>query len=155
MTHATLHSIHVSRGGVPKLSRTSAWIDRNGLEGDAQRNRRVHGGPDRAVCLYSWDLIQALQAEGHPIGPGTMGENLTLAGVDWAAVRTGARLEIGPVVLEVTSYTSPCSNITHAFADGGFVRVAQKVRPGWSRLYARVLEEGTVHVGDAVILVAP
>jgi MOSC domain-containing protein YiiM len=153
--HATLHSINVSRGGVPKLPRDSAWIDRNGVEGDVQRNRRVHGGPDRAVCLYSWDLIQALQAEGHAIDAGTMGENLTIAGADWAAMRPGTRLEIGPVVLELTSFTSPCTNIEDVFADGAFVRVSQKVRPGWSRVYARVLEPGTVRVGDAVILVAP
>ena len=52
-----------------------------GLEGDRHRNRKLHGGPDRALCLFSLERIEALQAEGHPIEPGTLGENLTLA--DW------------------------------------------------------------------------
>jgi MOSC domain-containing protein YiiM len=139
----------VSGGGVPKRAVGSAWISASGVEGDRQRDRRLHGGPDRAVCLYSLDLIQKLQAEGHPIAPGVIGENLTLAGIDWSLMVPGAQVEAGPVLLEVTGYTTPCKNISSAFLNGEFVRVSQKVNPGWSRLYARVLEEGTVRAGLA------
>ena len=70
---------------------TRAWSRCDGLEGDRQRDLRFHGGPLRAVSLYSLELIEALQAEGHPIAPGAMGENLTMAGVrrggDAAAAR--------------------------------------------------------------------
>ena len=59
----TVHSINVSNGGVPKLPRASAWVSSHGVEGDRQRNLMVHGGPRRAVALYSLDLIQQLQAE--------------------------------------------------------------------------------------------
>jgi MOSC domain-containing protein YiiM len=104
------------------------------------------------VSLYSWDLIQALQAEGHPIVPGAIAENLTLTGIDWTAMRPGARLAIGEVQLEITRYTSPCYKIAGAFRDGAFVRVSQKVHPGWSRVYARVLAEGRIAAGDAVAL---
>ncbi len=118
-------------------------------KGDRQRNLGLHGGPDRAVCLYSFDLIQALQAEGHPIAPGAIGENLTLAGLDWSLMVPGAQVDVGPVLLEVTGYTTPCRNISASFAAGEFVRVSQKVHPGWSRVYARVLEEGLVTPGVA------
>ena len=142
--------INVSNGGVPKLARESCYVSVQGLEGDRQRDLRYHGGPDRAVCLYSLDLIDALQAEGHGITPGSIGENLTVRGVEWSTMVPGARVEVGPVVLELTDYAAPCSNIARSFERRQYVRVNQKVHAGWSRLYARVLTEGTVQVGDRV-----
>ena len=149
----TVHAINVSNGGVPKLPREWAEVRTGGVDGDRQEDRLFHGGPDRAVCLYSLDLIEALQGEGHPIVPGAIGENLTIHGVDWTDIRPGARLEIGDVLLEVTRATTPCHKIAGAFTDGAFTRVSQKVHPGWSRYYARVLREGIVTVGDLVMLV--
>ena len=143
-----VHSINISNGGVPKLPRESCYVGVGGLEGDRQRDLRYHGGPERAVCLYSLDLIQALQAEGHSITPGSIGENLTVEGVDWSQMVPGARVEIGAVVLQLTDYAAPCSNIARSFERRQYVRVNQKVHAGWSRLYARVLSEGTVRVGD-------
>jgi MOSC domain-containing protein YiiM len=146
----TVHSIHVSNGGVPKAARTAAQVTRNGVEGDRQRDLRYHGGPDRAVCLYSLELIERLQAEGHPIEPGSIGENLTVAGIDWAALAPGVVLEIGEVALEVTKPAFPCKNIAVSFTGHNFTRVSEKVTPGWSRWYCRVLREGVVRFGDAV-----
>ncbi len=146
----SVHAIHTSSGGVPKLPRESCAVRFGGLEGDWQTDRENHGGPDRAVSLYSLEVIEALRAEGHPIAPGTTGENLTLRGLDWAALRPGARLDIGEVRLEIVSYAAPCKTIIASFGDSRFVRVSQKVHPGWSRLYARVLREGTVTAGDRV-----
>jgi len=147
-----VHAINVSTGGVPKLPRDSCYIGVNGVEGDRQRDLRYHGGPDRAVCLYSLDLIEALQAEGHAITPGSIGENLTVEGVDWARMVPGARVEVGPVVLELTDYAAPCANIARSFERRQYARVNQKLHGGWSRLYARVLNEGMVRVGDSVSL---
>ena len=153
--HGVVHSINVSDGGVPKASRVWAHVYIDGVEGDRQADRRFHGGPDRAVCVYSLDLIESLQGEGHPIVPGAIGENLTLQGLAWEHMRPDARLEIGEVVLEITSATSPCQKIAAAFVGGEFTRVSQKVNPGWSRYYARVLREGIVNAGDRVLLKAP
>ncbi len=150
----TLHSINVSSGGVPKRPQPTGHIGRWGLEGDAQRDLRYHGGPDRAVCLYSFDLIETLQREGHPIAPGATGENLTIAGIDWRVMTHGARVEIGDVLLELTEFAVPCRNIAGSFADGQFVRIAQKTHPGWSRIYARVLHPGAVTTGDPVRVVS-
>lgn len=150
-----LHSINVSQGGVPKLPVPAAQIRTTGVEGDRQDDLRFHGGPDRAVCLYSLDLIEALQGEGHPIRPGMIGENLTLHGIDWTEIRPEARIEIGDVILEITRATTPCHKIAGAFSDREFTRVSQKVHPGWSRYYARVLREGVVTVGDRVTVVPP
>src|SRR5205085_595469 len=146
------HAINVSDGGVPKKPRSSAWVDAGGVEGDRQRNLLVHGGPNRAVALYSLDLIRALQGEGHPIAPGTMGENLTIEGLDWSLMVPGARVQVGEVELELTAYATPCRNIAGSFADGNSARVAQKRHPGWSRVYAKVLHEGRIAPGDSVVI---
>jgi MOSC domain-containing protein YiiM len=146
----TVHSINVSNGGVPKLPRTSAWVGIDGVEGDRQRDLRFHGGPHRAVALYSLELIRRLQAEGHPIAPGTIGENLTVEGLDWSHMMPGTRVQIGEVELEITSYTAPCKKIRESFLNDDFTRVSQKLHPGWSRVYAKVLREGRIATGDRV-----
>lgn len=146
-----LFQINVSGGGVPKLARREAWAGSLGLEGDRQAHPKVHGGPERALCLYSLERILALQLEGHPIFPGAIGENLTLAGLDWAALGPGGRLAIGPALrIEITHPAAPCNSIAAAFRDGAFERVAAERQPGWARLYARVLDEGPLCVGDRV-----
>jgi MOSC domain-containing protein YiiM len=148
-----IFQINVSQGGVPKLAVRAAEVNSLGVAGDCQRDLEFHGGPQRAVCLYPLENILALQAEGHPIFPGAQGENLTLSGIDWNLCTPGARLQIGgEVLLEVTTYTTPCSNLKPYFLNQDFSRVAQKLHPGWSRLYSRVLRPGMIQVGDPVIL---
>ena len=144
-----------SDGGVPKLAVESAVVTERGLEGDRQRNRRFHGGPERALCLYSQERIDALVAEGHPIVRGAVGENVTIAGLPWERVRPGTRLTLGDIEVEVTSYTSPCANIEDAFLDGRIARISHKVHPGWSRVYVRVRRGGSLRVGDPVRLFTP
>lgn len=148
-----VHQINISDGGVPKRPVFEAKVTEQGLEGDRQRNLSVHGGPDRALCLFSLELIERLQDEGHSIDPGSTGENLTLAGLDWHLVKPGVRLCVGPEVrLEVMSYTAPCSHNARWFREGEYSRISQKKNPGWSRVYARVLQGGVVRPGDVVIM---
>lgn len=151
-----LLSINVSHGGVPKRRVNGAIVSVSGLVNDAQNNTKHHGGPERAVCVYSVERIRSLQGEGHPIDIGTAGENLTLEGIDWELVVPGARLRLGnDVLLEVASFTKPCKTIRDSFTEGHFVRISQKLHPGWSRVYARVLSEGDIRSGDAVELIPP
>ncbi len=147
-----VEQVSISGGGVPKLPVASAWVDDLGLDGDLHNDTEHHGGPERAVCLYSLELLEKLQAEGHSAHPGSMGENLIVSGLDWDLMTPGARLAVGEVVLQVTSYTTPCSKIADSFSDRRFVRVSQKVNPGESRVYARVLRTGEVRTGDEVRL---
>jgi len=146
--------INVSPGGVPKLPVPAARVTELGLEGDQHRDREHHGGPERALCIFAMEQIRVLQAEGHEVSPGAIGENLTVEGLDWERVTPGSRLELGAgVLIEVTRYTSPCFKIKTSFAGGDFSRVSQKSRPGSSRVYARVIREGMIRQGDTVRLV--
>jgi len=148
--------INISGGGVPKLPVASARVTANGLEGDGHRDLEHHGGPERALCLFSLEQIRALQVEGHTVTPGAIGENLTLEGLDWERFQPGAMLELGERVrIEITRYTSPCFNIKSRFLGGDFARVSQKLHPGWSRVYAKVLQPGTISQGDPVRLLDP
>ncbi len=149
----TVHQVSVSRGGVPKLPVESARVDALGLDGDLHNDTKHHGGPERAVCLYSLELLEQLNAEGHPAYPGSMGENLTVSGIPWEQLTLGSRLRVGAaLLLQISEYTTPCRTIEGSFADGRFVRISQKVHPGESRLYARVVEAGEVRPGDTVRL---
>ena len=153
MGTGVLVSVNTSQGGVPKLPRYQALVTTEGLEGDRQRNLKHHGGPDRAVCLYSFDRIRELQQEGHAVSVGLMGENLTIMGLDWRRLTPGTRVQIGEVVLALTAFTVPCKNLTSYFEGGEIFRVSQKVHPGWSRVYARVEQSGMVRLGDPVDIV--
>jgi len=126
-------------------------VSRSGLEKDTQDDKKHHGGPERAVCLYSLERIRSLQTEGHPIDVGTAGENITVEGIDWDLLVPGVTIRIGDqVLLEVASFTNPCKTIRASFIAGEFIRIAQKLHPGWSRVYARVLREGQIRFGDPV-----
>jgi MOSC domain-containing protein YiiM len=153
MTHGLLIAINTSDGGVPKRPRAEAFVGANGIDGDRQRDLRHHGGPHRAVCLYSYDLIRALQHEGHTLSVGSLGENLTLRGVDWTRMTPGTCVEIGPVRLRLTDYAVPCRNLSSCFAGGQVTRIAQPRHTGWSRIYARVETPGTVQIGDLARIV--
>jgi MOSC domain-containing protein YiiM len=148
--------INLSPGGVPKRPVPTARVTRAGIEGDAHRHADRHGGPDRALCLFSLEQIEALRAEGHPVEPGTLGENLTLAGLDWARMQPDEFFRLGAEVLvQITRFTSPCTNIRKAFLDGAYARVSQTRHPGWSRVYARVLVPGEIAAGDPVERLTP
>jgi MOSC domain-containing protein YiiM len=148
-----LESINASRGGVPKRSMFEALITEHGIDGDRQRDLRFHGGPDRAIVLFSLDVIAALQREGHSIAAGTTGENLTISGVPWHTIVPGTELQVGEARLLVTKFTSPCEKIAFSFLENDFTRISQKLHAGWSRVSARVLAGGLVTIGDAVELV--
>ncbi|MDE3088323.1 MAG: MOSC domain-containing protein [Chloroflexota bacterium] len=138
-------------GGVPKHARREAQIDSLGIVGSRVAHPEDHGGPERALCLYSLERILALQAEGHPLFPGSIGENITTVNLDWEQIGLGACLRLGAqVVIQVTRYTSPCETIAASFVDGHYDRISQKRYAGWSRVYARVLRPGRFRVGDRI-----
>jgi MOSC domain-containing protein YiiM len=148
----TVERINVSDGGVPKTAVDEAEVGERGLVGDRQAARQHHGRPWQALCLWSSEVIEALQREGHPIDAGSAGENLTLSGLDWSTMRPGTRLLIGEVAAEVASWAPPCKKTAGWFVDGAFSRIDHDRHPGWARAYAWVLEPGRVRTGDEVIV---
>jgi MOSC domain-containing protein YiiM len=154
-TGRVLH-VNVSPGGVPKRSVGSASVRRLGLEGDAHTHIGVHGGPHRAVCLFGIEAIRRVAADGHQIAPGTVGENLTTEGIELALLAPGTRLAVGDeVLLEISGPANPCDVIKGGFRDGKSGRISILKHPSDSRVYARVLAEGTVAADDVVRVLPP
>ncbi len=167
MQRATLVSVNVGQPRtIPSLSgkrmiRTAFWkhpvdgpVDVRGVnvDGDEQADRRVHGGPTKAVYAYALEETRAWEDEtGLAIGPGGMGENLTISGLDVSGARAGERWAIGSVLLEVTEPRLPCFKLNTRMGDRRFgKRFIAAGRPG---AYLRIVEEGTLEAGDRVEVV--
>jgi MOSC domain-containing protein YiiM len=117
--------------------------------GDEQADRRVHGGPDKAVYAYAREDYAWWERQlGRPLDPGTFGENLTTEGIQVTDALVGERWRLGSVVLQVTSPRVPCWKLGVRMGDPGFPRrFAAAGRPG---AYLAILEEGTVGAGDRI-----
>ncbi len=140
--------ISANDGGVAKTAIESATIGPRGVIGDRQRTRLHHGRTWQAICLYSSEVIERLQADGHPIAPGSVGENLTIAGLDWDSLRPNTLLRIGDdVLLETTVPAVPCKHNAQWFSDGDFNRIHHDHQPSTARWYASVLQGGTIETG--------
>lgn len=148
--HPHVAQVSISNGGVPNLPVAEGVVTELGIIGDAHNDSEHHGGIERALCLFAVERIGAMAAEGHPIAAGSTGENITTRGLDWDLVVPGVRLRIGPVLVEVTRYTTPCKTNERWFLGGDFSRMHHNLHPGWSRVYARVLEPGAIRPGDAI-----
>jgi MOSC domain-containing protein YiiM/GNAT superfamily N-acetyltransferase len=149
--------VNISPGGVPKEEVDAARIGPLGLDGDAHHHSYVHGGPHRAVCLFASEAIERVRSDGHPdVRPGSVGENLTTEGIELALLPVGSRLAIGDdVVLEISGPANPCDVIKGAFSGGKSGRISILLHPEDSRMYARVLAQGTVRTGDAIQVLPP
>lgn len=144
--------IFVSNGGVPKRPLPAADVDAGGVAGDRQAKRKHHGRVWQALSLWSAEVVAELQDDGHPIVPGGAGENISIQGLDWAALRPGVRLQLGGVLAEVSMPVTPCRQIAGCFADGDPSRIGHRRRDGVTRWYASVVEPGRIDVGDAVVV---
>lgn len=156
--------VSISKGGLPKLAVGEAWAGALGLEGDVQRNRKYHGGPEKAVLLVSAEDLAELAAAGFPVGPGDLGENLTVEGIDFRQLRAGQRFLAGGAVLELTRLRQPCANLNGYSSPGGKTihgslyddrcKAGDVMSPRWAKggFYAAVVEGGLIRTGDAIAL---
>lgn len=144
---ARIFHLAISDGGAPKQAIREGAVTELGITGDRQKHTKFHGGPMRALCLFSLELIEKLQAEGHPIYPGSVGENVTISGLPWGTLAVGTRLALGEVEVELTSVADPCKNIGASFIDRSFKRLGV---PGEMRWYCKVLKVGTLRIAQPV-----
>ena len=140
----TLVQLNVSGGGMPKLPVECARVMRSGVQGDQQRNLKYHGGPNRAVCLFSHELYEWLREKGIDLEYGAVGENFTTRGVDLNALAKGDRLKVGECMIEITDVRIPCRSLKKWDEDLPELIVG---RSGW---VAKVVQEGSVRGGDAI-----
>lgn len=127
-----------------------------GLAGDEQGDRRLHGGPDKAVHHYALDHYAAWRRELRPApavlaAAGAFGENLSTTGLTEAEVCVGDLYRAGTAMLQVSQGRQPCWKLNHRFGVADMARRVQTSgRTGW---YYRVVEPGMVAEGDALALI--
>ena len=121
------------------------------LEGDDQADRRVHGGPTKAIYAYAIEDYNWWAGQlGSPLTPGTFGENLTVAGIDLRAAVVGEHWQVGTITVRVTEPRIPCFKLGIRMGDAAFVgRFADAARPG---TYLAIEGAGDVAAGDPIHL---
>jgi MOSC domain-containing protein YiiM len=129
-------------------------LTRLNLAGDGQADLVNHGGLDKAVYGYPCEHypLWRRELERPELAPGGFGENLTTEGLLEHAVCIGDRFRIGSAVLEVSQPRSPCFKLGIRFGDPRMVRRFQE--SGRSGFYLRVIEEGVLAAGDAIVRIA-
>jgi MOSC domain-containing protein YiiM len=160
MTEGIIVQINVSLGGIPKRPIASGMLTPMGLAGDACAHPQIHGGPVQAVLLIAAETIDELKARGYPVFYGALGENLTTRGLDYRQLRIGHQLRAGAAVLEITKVRGPCGAldvygpaIKQEIYDSQMT-AGDPTSPHWgmSGFYARVIQPGTVHPNDPVLV---
>jgi len=153
--------INISPGGIPKRPIPEATVTAEGILGDRWAHPDIHGGPMRALLLVTSEGIEELIAQGYPLFPGALGENLTIRGLDRRQMRVGQRYRAGELFLELTKLRAPCVTldqygpaIKHAIYDSQ-VKAGDPCTPRWGLggFYARVLTVGTLRPQDIIELV--
>jgi MOSC domain-containing protein YiiM len=124
------------------------------LHGDDQADRRVHGGPDKAVYAYSTeDYTWWADVLGRDLGAGTFGENLTTEGLDLSACVIGQEWHVGTAVLQVAQPRQPCFKLGMRMGDANFVELFGS--SGRSGTYLRIQQPGVIGAGDPIVTSPP
>lgn len=148
---ARLVSINTSPGGIPKRPCAEIAVTTAGLAGDGHDHEK-HRVPEQAISLLDLELLEAA-ARDHELDlrPGSLGENLTLAGVGVQRLGVGDRLLLGDgddrVTLEITRVRPPCYVLDALSPD--------LKRTMWNRIgmYAAVVRPGTLRPDDPIEVV--
>lgn len=163
--NATLESVNVGRPRVlaePERWSTAIFKDAvdepvelgvHNLAGDQQADLSVHGGLDKAVCVYSADHIGAWQHELRIAdwGAAAAGENFTIAGQTETSVCIGDIFEVGSAIVQVSQPRSPCWKLARRWRRPDLPkRVLRSGRTGW---YLRVLRSGRLQANELLRLV--
>lgn len=126
-----------------------AWLGIEGLAGDAQADRRVHGGPEKALHQYPAGhyarLAMAFPEAKDVLVPGSIGENLSVPVWNESSICIGDVFRLGDARVQVCQPRSPCWKIDHRYGVDGMAKfIDEQGITGW---YFRVLEEGSVEPG--------
>lgn len=141
------HNKEVLTGGF-KTPVESAMLRLTNFDGDRQADLENHGGPDKAVCVYSFDHYPYWEEWlGEKLSPGAFSENLTITGVSENDVCIGDVFRAGEALLQISQPRQPCSKLAGKRANKYLPRQIHDT--GYSGFYLRALSEGVIRVGDA------
>lgn len=145
---------HQEQTGIWKTPLDQAEVNTLGIVGDIQVDKRFHGGVDKALHQYAQDSYALLRRQfphlSSQLIAGSMGENITAAGMNEHNVHMGDIFRVGQVTLQIAEPRSPCWKINSKFDEPNMAKfIAEQSISGW---YYRVVEAGTMRVGDTITL---
>jgi MOSC domain-containing protein YiiM len=174
---ARVHQLNIGDGGIPKRPVEQIRVTKEGVVGDSHNDMVVHGGAEKAVCIFSLESYKELEAKGfrvrrdtqnpdfrHRIGsppvPGDLGENITSVGLSYEDVRPGNIFQIGEAQIQIVNPRTPCGTVSEVF--GLYigkeifdvrVRHGDFTSPVWGKsgFYSRVVREGTINKIDEIV----
>lgn len=129
------------------------WVRARNVEGDAQADLENHGGKFKAVYAYPFEHYAewAKALDRDDFSYGQFGENCTVEGLLEEGVRIGDRFRIGTALVEVTQPRVPCFKLAMKMSLEDFPK--RFLASGHTGFYLRVIEEGTIAAGDAILCV--
>jgi MOSC domain-containing protein YiiM len=124
----------------------SVAIGHEGVEGDAQADLRIHGGPERALSAYpAIHLVWWGERWNRRLDPGAFGENLTVVGLDERNTHVGDRFRFGSALLEISQPREACAHLAARHEQPELPeQIKRNSRTGW---YLRVIEPGVGSAG--------
>jgi MOSC domain-containing protein YiiM len=130
---------------------TPIKLSKHGLEGDAQADLERHGGPERAVCVYSLEHYPYWSKRlAKPLGAAAFGENFSVWGMTEDTVCIGDVYRVGSAVVQVSAPRGSCEKLT---VRHGTPQLEDWMRTtGYTGFYCRVLEPGEVGSGERLRL---
>ena len=129
----------------------AVFLSKLGFEGDGVGDLKNHGGPDKAVCVYSLDHYPHWEKTlGIKLPPAAFGENLSVANLNEEDICIGDVFQLGTALVQVSQPRQPCSTLAARYGRSDFVKLV--VNSGRTGFYFRVLQEGTVEPGASLIL---
>jgi hypothetical protein len=151
--------------GIPKYEKREIHLIPDlGVEGDYHAGKFVRHRylvkkdparlNNRQVLLIDTLILGKLKSEGIELKPGQMGENILVDGIDLMSLEIGTRIQIGPVLLQLSETRNPCAqlNVSHPNlleavqpkSDGKIVLIAG--------VFAEILNGGSISPGDQAVL---
>ena len=140
----TVVSVNISPGGIPKRPIEVGAVTTDGIDGDAHDHEK-HNTPLQAISLFDIEDLDDLAGEGFDVGPGALGENLTVRDLNVDALEPGDRLRLsGGVELEFTKIRKPCYVLDPISPQ------LKKVIVGRCGGYAKVIATGQIRAGETI-----
>lgn len=142
---------YVQSGFVKTEVAGPTWLSRSGLAGDEQADKKNHGGPEKAVCVYPLEHYPYWKARlDRSLPAAAFGENFSTMGLTEPVVCIGDVFRVGGATVQVSQPRRPC------FKLGAYYRLKELVlwvqETGLTGFYLRVLEEGEVQAGNEIVL---
>ncbi len=147
----TFHGKEIITGICKRPVSVSLHLGKLGFEGDGVGDTKNHGGPDKAICVYSLDHYPFWEETlGITLPAAAFGENLSVSNLKEDEVCIGDVFQLGTATVQITQPRQPCKTLADRYGRTDLIKFV--IDSGFSGFYFRVLQEGIVEMGTPLVL---